>query len=156
MAKKQSKKQAAKAAKKAQQQRTFALIAVAVTFVIFAIFSMSSSGDVSTTINILPPEISVGMAHQKIAEGAFLLDVRAPEEWVEHHVEGATLIPLDELEARVREVPADQEVIVICHSGNRAKVGRDILLAAGHPSVTSVTGGIQSWMKAGYATVTGE
>lgn len=147
----------AASAKKAKEQRIIRIIAlVAVAIIIIAVLIAANSGDASATVNSLPSKINTGMAFQKYKEGAFLLDVRTKEEWVEYHVEGATLIPLDELEARVREIPFEQEVIVICSSGNRAKVGQNILLAAGHTSVSSISGGIEGWMKAGYPTVSGE
>ena len=138
-----------------KQQRIWIILAV-VTVALIAIFMASQSGSTSPTINALPAEINTELAYQKYEEGAFLLDVRTPEEWVTYHVPGATLIPLDELEARVSEVPTDQEVIVICNSGNRSQVGRDILLQAGHTSVTSIAGGIIGWDTAGHPTVTGE
>ncbi|RLD06598.1 MAG: hypothetical protein DRI32_02345, partial [Chloroflexi bacterium] len=109
-------------AKKKKEQIIYAVIAFIVILAAFFIFG----GNSSPTTNSLPAEINTGMAYQKVEEGAFLLDVRTQEEWIESHVEGATLIPLDELEARISEVPTDREVVVICHSGNRAKVGRDI------------------------------
>ncbi len=88
-------------------------------------------------------------------QGAFILDVRQPEEWNELHVPGATLIPLDQLPQRVNEVPKDKEIVVICRSGNRSQAGRDILLQAGYEKVTSVSGGILAWRNAGYPTVSG-
>jgi rhodanese-related sulfurtransferase len=103
----------------------------------------------------LPAEISVAEAAAKRDAGAFILDVRQPEEWNEAHVPGATLIPLDQLEARLNEVPKDKEVVVICRSGNRSKPGRDALKAAGFTLVTSVTGGLNEWKAAGLPTVTG-
>ena len=66
------------------------------------------------------------------------------------------VIELDYLAGRVDEVPRDQEIIVICNSGNRSQVARDILLNAGFENVTSIAGGIQGWMSAGYDFVTGE
>lgn len=103
----------------------------------------------------LPSEISVAQAAQLREQGAFVLDVRQPEEWNELHVPGATLIPLDQLPNRVSEVPKDQEIMVICRSGNRSQAGRDILLQAGFEKVTSVSGGIIAWRNAGYPTVSG-
>jgi phage shock protein E len=103
----------------------------------------------------LPAEISVAEAAAKRDAGAFILDVRQPDEWNEAHVPGATLIPLDQLEARLNEVPKDKEVVVICRSGNRSKPGRDALKAAGFTQVTSVTGGLNEWKAAGLPTVTG-
>lgn len=98
----------------------------------------------------LPLEISVVEAHQKYQEGVFLLDVRTQEEWDQAHILNTTLIPLDELPDRINEVPADQEIIVVCHSGNRSSVGRDILLDAGFKQVTISKGGLITWNAAGY------
>jgi len=108
-----------------------------------------------TATRALPLEISVAQAAQLREQGAFVLDVRQPEEWNELHVPGATLIPLDQLPNRVSEVPKDQEILVICRSGNRSQAGRDILLQAGFEKVTSVSGGIIAWRNAGYPTVSG-
>ena len=82
-------------------------------------------------------------AAKKRDAGAFILDVRTPEEWNEYHVPGSTLIPIDELPKRVAEVPKDKEVVVVCRSGNRSATGRDVLLKAGYPQVTSLAGGLK-------------
>ncbi|HSD85001.1 MAG TPA: rhodanese-like domain-containing protein, partial [Anaerolineae bacterium] len=88
-------------------------------------------------------------------DGAFILDVRTPDEWNTVHIPGATLIPLDQLGSRLNEVPQDKEVVVVCHSGNRSKQGRDILKNAGFSQVTSMAGGMNQWQAAGLPTVTG-
>jgi phage shock protein E len=93
----------------------------------------------------LPAEVDVAKAKDLQTAGAFVLDVREPEEWVAGHIDGATLIPLGELPDRVKEVPADRQVVVVCRSGNRSQAGRDILLDAGLPSVTSMAGGVNDW-----------
>ncbi len=151
MAKKRRKASAKKNVK--QQKKNQMMIAGAA--LIFLAFGGNSSGS-TATVNSLPAEINTGMGYQKFQEGAFLLDVRTQPEWEEYHVDGATMIVLDELESRVSEVPFDQEVIIICNSGNRSQVARDILLAAGHKSVTSIAGGIQGWMTAGHDVVSGK
>ncbi|MCU0502175.1 MAG: rhodanese-like domain-containing protein [Anaerolineae bacterium] len=97
----------------------------------------------------LPAEVSVAEAAKKRDAGAFILDVRTLEEWNEYHVPGSTLIPLDELPKRVAEVPKDKEVVVVCRSGNRSATGRDVLLKAGYPQVTSLAGGLTTWRSAG-------
>lgn len=109
----------------------------------------------STAADNLPREISVSEAASLRDDGAFILDVREPDEWVESHIPGATLIPLGELASRVDEVPQDQEVVVVCRSGNRSQQGRDILLAAGFEQVTSMAGGVNQWKAAGFETVSG-
>ena len=104
----------------------------------------------SPTAETLPAEISVDQAYQKYQDGAFVLDVRTPQEWDDYHAPGTTLIPLDELPARVDELPEDQEIVVVCRSGNRSQSGRDILLDAGFEQVTSMAGGLNAWGAAGY------
>jgi rhodanese-related sulfurtransferase len=97
----------------------------------------------------LPAEVDVAAAAALRDAGALVLDVREPDEWAQGHVPGATLIPLGELAARTGELPRDRDIVVICRSGNRSAQGRDILLGAGFPSVTSVGGGIAAWSAAG-------
>ena len=100
-------------------------------------------------------EITVAEAAARRDAGAFILDVREPEEWDEYHIPGSTLIPLGDLEARLAEVPSDQPIVVVCRSGNRSQQGRDILTAAGYEQVTSMAGGLKEWRSQGYPTVTG-
>lgn len=97
-----------------------------------------------------PGEISVDEAYQKYQEGVFLLDVRTQEEWDEFHAPDTTLIPLDQLEGRLGELPQDEEIVVVCRSGNRSQVGTEILLANGFDQTTSMAGGLKTWRAAGY------
>jgi len=109
----------------------------------------------TATAQGLPREISVSNAASMRNDGAFILDVREPDEWNDSHIPGATLIPLGELASRVKEVPKGQDVVVVCRSGNRSAQGRDILLQAGFENVTSMAGGINQWKAAGLETVSG-
>jgi len=99
--------------------------------------------------------INVDQAHQLREEGALILDVREQFEWDENHIPGATLIPLGELSNRLNELPTDQEIVVVCRSGNRSLTGRDILLKAGFENVVSMNGGMNDWTASGYETVSG-
>lgn len=107
------------------------------------------------SVTALPAEVSVSEALALRESGAFILDVRQPEEWDAVHIPDATLIPLGELASRVSEVPRGQQVVVVCRSGNRSAQGRDILLGAGFPSVTSMAGGMNDWAASGYPTASG-
>lgn len=102
----------------------------------------------------LPATINVAEAAALQSAGAWILDVRQPEEWNAGHIDGAQLIPLGELSSRLSEVPQDVPIVVVCRSGNRSASGRDILLNAGYPSVTSMAGGIKDWAAAGYPVTT--
>lgn len=129
--------------------------ALGVAFVVLAgmIWLNIRDQEAASRAQDLPDQISVQQAHEKFTQGVFLLDVRTPEEWEEFHVEGTTLIPLDELPGRVDELPRDQEIVVVCRSGNRSQEGRDILRQAGFTQVTSMTGGLLDWREAGYPLI---
>lgn len=60
-----------------------------------------------------------GLTREELAERAAagtvtVLDVRPAEEFAAGHLPGAVSIPLDELEARLAELPADSEVVAYC------------------------------------------
>lgn len=63
-----------------------------------------------------------------------VLHVRRYDEWAEDRIDGATHIPLHDLEARVDEVP-DGEVWVHCASGYRASIAASLLDRAGRAVV---------------------
>jgi rhodanese-related sulfurtransferase len=101
-------------------------------------------------------EVTVAQAASMRDAGAFILDVRQPDEWAEYHIPDTTLIPLGELSARIGEVPRDQDVLVVCRSGNRSASGRDLLLEAGFTRVTSMAGGLSQWRADGFPVVSGQ
>lgn len=71
-------------------------------------------------------------ARALVEAGAFLLDVRTPEEFAEGHVEGATNIPVDALAERLADVPKDHDVVVYCRSGGRSARAASLLREAGY------------------------
>jgi rhodanese-related sulfurtransferase len=127
-------------------------ILVIVALLVFLIASLG--GEQTRDAGTLPAFVSVDEAHRMYEEGTFVLDVRTPEEWNEFHAPNTTLIPLDELESRVDELPKDQPIVVVCRSGNRSQAGRDILLQAGF-NATSMNGGLTAWRDSGYQVVSG-
>ena len=100
-------------------------------------------------------EISPAQAYAKYQEGAFFLDVRSQAEWDQFHIQGSTLIPLDQLQNRLNEVPKDKDIVVVCLSGHRSLSGTTILLQAGYTHVSCLNGGLQAWMSANYPVVNG-
>jgi rhodanese-related sulfurtransferase len=123
------------------------LIAVLVLLVL----SVAACAEAEKTAT-LSPEISVEEAQQMYQGGVFFLDVRTQEEWDEFHIPNTTLIPLNELESRLSELPNDEEIVVVCRSGNRSQSGRDILLSNGFEQATSMAGGVTEWRSKGYLT----
>lgn len=130
--------------------------AVVVVAAVLVIASRTLSPQTTpVTQGTLPLEIPVSQAATLRDQGAFILDVRQPDEWAAVHIPDATLIPLGELSSRLSEVPRDRDVVVVCRSGNRSQSGRDLLLQAGYTQVTSMAGGMTDWAASGYATVSG-
>jgi glyoxylase-like metal-dependent hydrolase (beta-lactamase superfamily II)/rhodanese-related sulfurtransferase len=80
-----------------------------------------------------------------------VLDVRPPAELSGElgHLAGAQLIPLDELRARVAEVPSDEPVVVMCQTGRRSAMAAAILEKAGRARVAYVAGGMVRWRDLG-------
>lgn len=126
----------------------FIVVAI-VAFVVYLI--ASASGGSAASASTLAREINVDQAYEMYQNGAFVLDVRTQEEWDEYHAPNTTLIPLDELQSRLNELPKDQEVVVVCRSGNRSQQARDILINAGF-NATSMAGGLKEWYASGYPT----
>ena len=54
------------------------------------------------------------LARRMAADEVIVLDVRPEEEYRAGHIPGARSIPVEELEARLSEVPADREVVAYC------------------------------------------
>ncbi len=84
-----------------------------------------------------------------------LLDVRTADEYAEGHIKGALLIPVQELEQRISEVPKDKQVYVYCRSGVRSVRASNMLVKAGYTRIENVLGGFMAWKDAGYPVETG-
>lgn len=74
-----------------------------------------------------------------------LVDVREPVEWELGHIDGARLVPKDEiLTGRVR-LPDDRPVVLHCAAGARSGQVLDHLLALGRTDVRHLLGGYTAW-----------
>lgn len=88
------------------------------------------------------------------ADGALVIDVREPYEYLSGHVPGAQLIPLGAVPQRSGDLPKDQPVYVVCASGNRSLSATWWLREAG-VDAWSVAGGTGGWVGAGFPVVYG-
>src|ERR671925_233961 len=74
---------------------------------------------------------------ERLASGdVVLIDVRPEEEFAAGHIEGARSVPIDELERRLAELPADREVVAYCRGPFCAYAHDAVrrLQAAGRPA----------------------
>ena len=98
------------------------------------------------------PTVTIDQVPDPLPEGLTVLDVREPVEWQHAHIEGALHIPLQTLPERVGEVPADQQVLVVCKGGGRSAQATMGLQQPGHEAV-NLDGGMLDWAAAGRAMV---
>ena len=99
------------------------------------------------------PQVGADDGAKLVQGGAFLLDVREPNEWVAGHATAATHIPLGQVPGRLAEVPADATVVVICRVGGRSNQAATWLRANGVDAV-NLAGGMQAWAAAGLDVIT--
>lgn len=76
-----------------------------------------------------------------------LLDVREPHEWNVGHLENALHIPMQQVPARLSELPRDREIVVYCRTGARSANVQQFLKANGFSSVKNLIGGITAWKR---------
>ena len=78
-----------------------------------------------------------------------LLDVREP--WEVHTASVApgdydlVLIPMNEVPARMAELPQDRPIACLCHHGARSQRVAMFLAQQGYTDVANIAGGIDAW-----------
>ena len=80
----------------------------------------------------------------------YLLDVRTPQEYSQGRLAGSVLIPINEVEHRLREVPKNKTIIVYCAVGSRSKPVANFLSQQGYKDVYNMTDGIVGWYRNGF------
>jgi glyoxylase-like metal-dependent hydrolase (beta-lactamase superfamily II) len=87
---------------------------------------------------------------QALREGGarpLLLDVRTPLEFESERIEDSRNVPLDQLGARLDEIPDGADVVVVCRTGVRATIGAETLARAGRRAQV-LEGGVHAWRRA--------
>lgn len=113
--------------------------------------------------------IGPNTAHELLAEGVPLIDVREPEEHAEVAIVGSVLVPLGDIRSRgwaaIREAWAERNlqsnyprVLIHCHSGARSQQAIELLASeieadGAIPELINLDGGIVAWQAAGQETV---
>ena len=78
--------------------------------------------------------------------GARILDVRTPQETARGIIPGATLIPVQEIEQRWKEIPKDgKAILVYCAGGERSASACEFLSRQGYDNLHNLAGGFTSW-----------
>lgn len=74
-----------------------------------------------------------------------VLDVRESAEYAFNHIPNAISIPLGELEERMDELTKENEIYVICRTGNRSDLAAQKLAEKGFVNVINVVPGMSEW-----------
>ena len=82
---------------------------------------------------------------QDAGDRPILVDVRTPQEWQICRLEGAILIPLQELPSRLGEIDRRHEIVVYCHVGVRSAMAVGFLRGNGFDRARNLEGGIDAW-----------
>ncbi len=103
--------------------------------------------------------ISVQDAHEMQQEGALVVDVRRPDEWVTGHASGAVHIPVDDFlgEAEAK-LPKDADLLFICAAGVRSGLAAEMAAALGFESehLYNIEAGTPKWIEAELPTDYGD
>ncbi len=95
-------------------------------------------------LEIQPADVN---ALRQQSKDFLLLDVRQPGEFETASIDGAVLIPLGELGARLAELEPhrDRQIVVYCHHGVRSMRAVMGLRQNGFEKAQSMAGGIDLW-----------
>jgi rhodanese-related sulfurtransferase len=75
----------------------------------------------------------------------FLLDVREKWEYEICHIDGATLMSMHTIPARIDDLDEDAEIVCICHHGARSMQVAAFLERNGFGKLSNLTGGMHAW-----------
>jgi sulfur-carrier protein adenylyltransferase/sulfurtransferase len=99
----------------------------------------------TTLINGIPQMTVQELKQRRDAgEDVFVLDVREPYEYQIASI-GGTLIPMNQVPARLVEIDRNREIVVQCRSGARSQRVAEFLKAQGYANVKNLAGGILAW-----------
>ena len=101
--------------------------------------------DFDDDLEITPRQVK---ADRDAGEPIRLIDARLPREWQITHIDGAELLPLQQLPAEFADEfdgRQDERVVVYCHHGGRSMQFVQMLRRAGFTDARSMAGGIAVW-----------
>lgn len=95
-------------------------------------------------------EVDPQEAQRRLNSGAILIDVREPEEYAMARIDGARLIPMQEIPVEIQKLEGlagEGELLLFCHHGVRSLQAAQWLREHGIANCFSVTGGIDRWSR---------
>ncbi|UCZ53561.1 sulfurtransferase TusA family protein [Bacillus shivajii] len=84
-------------------------------------------------------------AKLKSGDDIKVIDVREPAEYAFARIPKAQSMPLGELDSRIKELNEDDDIYVVCRTGNRSNMAAQLLEERGFKNVTNVKPGMSEW-----------
>lgn len=102
-------------------------------------------------------QMKPGELQRLLSEGRCgkLIDVRHYDEYQRVHVEGAECVPLPQLLNAASAWGRDEEIVLLCQSGQRARQGAEQLRQLGFTNLTVVEGGTGACLRGALPVVRG-
>lgn len=123
------------------RKKLFLILSLTCTLIVMA--GCSKKDDKSTHTTISAKEAKKMMDEN---EDIIILDVRTEDEYQEGHIEGAILIPDNEITEKAEDILADKSetILVYCRSGRRSANASKELSDLGYTNIYDF-GGINDW-----------
>jgi hydroxyacylglutathione hydrolase len=102
--------------------------------------------------------LSVQFAAELLAssEPPLAIDVRAPRERAQKHIEQSVSMPLNHLVENLKTLPNNRPLLVYCAGGYRSSIAASLLKRGGFASVGELAGGIAAWEAAKLSVSTAQ
>jgi hydroxyacylglutathione hydrolase len=108
--------------------------------------SLESRPDLVVFIERLSPQFAADLFASN--QPPLAIDVRAPREREQRHIEGSLSMPLNHLARDLKALAKDRPLLVYCAGGYRSSIAASLLKACGFDSVCEIAGGLAAWESA--------
>ena len=108
--------------------------------------SLESRPDLVVFIERLSPQFAAELFASN--QPPLAIDVRAPREREQKHIDGSLSMPLNHLVRDLTTLPKDRALLVYCAGGYRSSIAASVLMASGFDSVCEIAGGLAAWESA--------
>ena len=99
-------------------------------------------------LNLVKPEELYSQMQK--GESPVIVDVRLPKEWMALRIGMIVNLPINQLDVLSSKLDPKQKVLAVCNSAYRSNMAAGILERKGFKYVSSLDGGSEAWIKAGY------
>jgi hydroxyacylglutathione hydrolase len=108
--------------------------------------SLESRPDLVAFVERLSPQFAADLFASN--QPPLAIDVRAPREREQRHIEGSLSMPLNHLARDLKALAKDRALVVYCAGGYRSSIAASLLKARGFDSVCEIAGGLAAWESA--------